>query len=151
MVAVGSALPAPAFAIRVPDPIDASASWFETTAKFVSIVNATVATPLATFTVTGAVPMLAQYGMNLLTGPGYVGGMSGVVYGLAGFAWMRGRNDPASGVGLERQSWTIMLIWLVLCMTGFLGRIANTAHVVGLIIGVIWGWVSAYHARRRPE
>ena len=43
------------------------------------------------------------------------------------------------------------LIWLVLCLAGFMGRIANTAHVAGLLIGLIWGWVSAYQARRRSE
>lgn len=110
-----------------------------------------VATLVALVVVTGTLPLVAQYGMNLLTHPGYVGGMSGVIYGLAGFAWMRGKNDPASGIGLDRQSWTIMLIWLVLCMTGAVGRIANTAHLAGLLIGVSWGWVSAYHARRRSE
>ena len=72
-------------------------------------------------------------------GPGLRGGMSGVIYGPAGYVWMRGRNDPASGVGLDPQSWTIMLIWLVLCLAGFMGRIANTAHVAGLLIGLIWG------------
>lgn len=110
-----------------------------------------VGTLAALVIVTGVLPMIAQHLMNLLSGPGYVGGMSGVVYGLAGFVWVRGNKDPASGVVLDRQSWTIMLIWLVLCMTGFLGRIANTAHVAGLVIGLIWGWVSAYYARRRAE
>lgn len=110
-----------------------------------------VGTLAALVIMTGTLPMMAQYGMNLLAGPGYVGGMSGVIYGLAGYVWMRGRNDPASGVGLDPQSWTIMLIWLVLCLAGFMGRIANTAHVAGLLIGLIWGWVSAYQARRRSE
>lgn len=110
-----------------------------------------VGTLAALVIVTGTLPMVAQYGMNLLAGQGYVGGMSGVIYGLAGFVWIRGRNDPASGVGLDRQSWTIMLIWLVLCMAGFMGRIANTAHLAGLVIGLIWGWVSARQARRRSE
>ena len=107
-----------------------------------------VATLAALVIVAGTLPLIAQY---LISGPGYVGGMSGVIYGLAGFVWVRGNKDPASGVVLDRQSWTIMMIWLVLCMTGFVGPIANTAHVAGLIIGVIWGWVSAYYARRRAD
>lgn len=98
--------------------------------------------------VTGMLPMVAQY---LVSGPGLVGGMSGAIYGLAGFVWLRGKKDPASGVGLDPQSWLIMMIWLVLCMTGAVGRIANTAHLAGLVIGLIWGWVSATYARRRPE
>jgi GlpG protein len=33
----------------------------------------------------------------------------------------------------------IMLLWLVLCMTGVIGPIANAAHFVGLIVGVALG------------
>jgi GlpG protein len=97
---------------------------------------------------TGVLPMVAQYRVS---GPGYVGGMSGVVYGLAGYVWMRGKYDPASGVFLDRQSIQWLLIWLVICYLGVVGRVANTAHLAGLIIGVVWGRVSAYFASRRPE
>jgi GlpG protein len=107
-----------------------------------------VSTLAALVIVTGTLPMVAQY---LVSGPGYVGGMSGAIYGLAGFVWLRGKKDPASGVELDPQSWIIMMIWLVLCMTGAMGRVANTAHLAGLLIGLLWGWVSAYFARRRPE
>ena len=98
--------------------------------------------------VTGMFPMIAQY---VMSGPGYVGGMSGVVYGLAGYVWMRGKYDRASGVGLDRQSLQWLLIWLVICYAGVIGSVANTAHVTGLVIGVIWGRLSAYFAARRPE
>jgi len=98
--------------------------------------------------VSGTVPMLAQYWVS---GPGYVGGMSGVVYGLAGFAWMRGKYDRTSGVGLDRQSIQWLLIWLVICFSGLIGHVANTAHLAGLVIGVVWGRVSAFFASRRPE
>ncbi|HEX5220561.1 MAG TPA: rhomboid family intramembrane serine protease [Verrucomicrobiae bacterium] len=88
-------------------------------------------------------PFLAQY---LWSGPGFVGGMSGVVYGLAGYAWMRGKHDPASGVYLDRASIQWLLLWLVVCFTGAVGNVANVAHVAGLVIGVIWGRLSAYFA-----
>lgn len=110
-----------------------------------------VGTLAALVIVTGALPMIAQYQVNLILGTGLVGGMSGVVYGLAGFVWMRGKHDPASGVGMDRTSWIIMLIWLVICFSGAMGRIANTAHLAGLLIGVIWGRVSAYYARQNPD
>jgi len=32
-----------------------------------------------------------------------------------------------------------MLIWLGLCMMGFLGNIANAAHVVGTVVGIMLG------------
>ena len=75
--------------------------------------------------------------------------MSGVVYGLAGYVWMRGKYDRASGVGLDPQSVTILLVWLVVCYTGVVGPVANTAHLVGLIVGMVWGRVSALWASRK--
>lgn len=81
----------------------------------------------------------------------YFGGMSGVVYGLAGYVWMLGKYHSASGVGLNPQSVTILLVWLVACYTGIVGSVANTAHLVGLIVGVVWGRMAAYFASHRPE
>ena len=98
--------------------------------------------------VTGAGPMIAQY---LASGPGLVGGMSGVIYGLAGYIWMRGKYDRASGLYLDRLTIQWLLIWLVLCFTGMLGHVANMAHLAGLIIGVIWGRVSALLATGNPK
>ncbi len=87
---------------------------------------------------------VAQY----LVGSIVFGGMSGVVYGLAGYVWIRGRYDHASGLYLDRVNLTILLVWLVLCYTGMLGHVANTAHLIGLLVGVIWGRISAYVATR---
>jgi len=98
--------------------------------------------------ITGILPMVAQ---NIVSGPGYVGGMSGAIYGLAGYIWMRGKYDRASGLFLDKQSVQWLLIWLVVCFTGLVGNVANTAHVTGLVIGVIWGRASAFFASRRSE
>jgi GlpG protein len=86
----------------------------------------------------------AQY---LVGGPSF-GGMSGVVYGLFGYVWMRGRFDPASGYALSRQDVTMMMIWLVVCYTGTVGPVANTAHTVGLCGGALWGFVSSRYLQR---
>jgi GlpG protein len=67
------------------------------------------------------------------------GGMSGVVYALFGYVWMKGRFEPEQGMILHPSSVQIMLFWLVICMTGALGNIANAAHVVGLATGVACG------------
>jgi GlpG protein len=40
---------------------------------------------------------------------------------------------------LHPNTITTMLVWLVLCMTGLLGNIANAAHLVGLAVGVAFG------------
>jgi GlpG protein len=90
---------------------------------------------------------LAQY---VAAGPGF-GGMSGVVFGLIGYVWMRGKYDRASGLVLDRTYLTISLVWLVACYTGWLGPVANTAHVAGLALGALWGRLAASRAMRKPE
>ena len=69
-------------------------------------------------------------------------GMSGVVYGLFGYAWMRGKYDPSSGMMLHPQTVTMLLIWLVVCAFGLIGSIANTAHVAGLVAGIGFAFAS---------
>jgi GlpG protein len=67
------------------------------------------------------------------------GGLSGVGYALFGYLWMKGMYEPEQGMILHPNTISTMLIWLVLCMTGWLGPIANAAHVVGLVVGIIFG------------
>jgi GlpG protein len=75
------------------------------------------------------------------------GGMSGVVYGLLGYIWIRGKFDPASGLFLHPSTVTMMLIWLVACFSGILGPIANYAHLVGLLMGAAWGYLASLRYR----
>lgn len=78
---------------------------------------------------------LAQYAA---AGPVF-GGMSGVVYGLFGFIWMKSRYDPGSGLYLTQNTVVWMMAWFVLCLTGLVGPVANTAHGMGLAVGVVLG------------
>ena len=80
---------------------------------------------------------LAQY---LLTQSVMFGGMSGVVYGLFGYVWIRGRVDRSFASGLHKTTVNMMLAWFVLCWTGLLGPIANWAHTAGLLAGAIWAY-----------
>lgn len=89
---------------------------------------------------------LAQY---LVVDAGF-GGMSGVVYGLFGYVWMKSRFDPASGYFIDQRSVMLMIVWFGLCFTGWVGPIANFAHAGGLIVGAAWGWISAEWSRHRP-
>jgi GlpG protein len=89
--------------------------------------------------VTAAVSNLAQY---FHTGPLF-GGLSGVIYGLLGYVWLKGRLDPASGLFLHPQTVMMMLIWFFVCLVGLIPSIANTVHAVGLVIGIGWGWLSS--------
>ena len=43
--------------------------------------------------------------------------------------------------------WVIMLIWLVVCYTGWLGPVANTAHTTGLMLGGLWGYLESQRHR----
>jgi GlpG protein len=85
--------------------------------------------------VLGIASDLGQYVMD---GPSF-GGMSGVIYGLFGYIWLRSQRDSASGLGLASSTVLIMMVWYFVCLTGFLGPVANTAHTVGLVGGVVWG------------
>ena len=79
------------------------------------------------------------YNINYVGHPGIFGGMSGVVYALFGYVWMKGRHEPEQGMILHPSSVQTMLFWLVLCMTGLVGNIANAAHVVGVVVGIMLG------------
>ncbi len=77
------------------------------------------------------------------------GGMSGVLYGLLGYIWIRGKFDPGSGLYLHPYSVIMMIAWFFACYTGYFGPIANTAHAVGLGMGIAWGYLSSL--RYRPK
>lgn len=68
-------------------------------------------------------------------------GMSGVVYGLLGLAWLRGRLDPWIGYGISRSTMQFMMIWFVLGFVGNFG-IANYCHLFGLLVGLGWAFVA---------
>jgi GlpG protein len=90
-----------------------------------------------------AVSNLAQF---LVIGY-HFGGMSGVVYGLLGYIWIRGKYDPGSGLFLHSSTVTMMIIWFFVCLIGLMGPIANTAHGVGLLMGMAWGFISSLRHR----
>lgn len=74
-------------------------------------------------------------------------GMSGVVYGLLGLVWLRGRLDPWVGYGLSSATMQFMLIWFVLGFVGNFG-IANWCHLFGLLIGLAWAAIANKLTRR---
>ncbi len=95
-----------------------------------------------------ALAVVSNLGQFFLSGPLFYG-MSGVVYGLLGYVWMKGKFDPASGLFVHQQTVTMMLIWFFLCLTGLLGNIANGAHAFGLVAGMAWGWLSSLRPAAR--
>lgn len=67
------------------------------------------------------------------------GGMSGVLYGLFGYLWMKSRFAPELGLYMHPNTVVFMIAWFFLCMTGGVGPVANMAHLAGLVLGIIIG------------
>lgn len=76
-------------------------------------------------------------------------GLSGVVYGLAAFAYFRGRRDARFRGIVDDSTRTLFIVWFFLCIAftelGVM-RIANVAHGVGALVG----WSLGQHRRWIP-
>lgn len=80
----------------------------------------------------------------------WFGGLSGVVYALMGYCWLRGERDPDSGVFLERGLIVFSILWLVVGYYGLFGMdIANMAHFTGLLIGLAMAFTDSQAAVKR--
>lgn len=97
------------------------------------------------------VTLLSSLAANLLqyfmSGPGFFGGMSGVVYGFLGHSLMWDRLVPMKKTGVNTGVYVFMLVFLVLGFIGAidllgLGSLANGAHLGGLLAGVLTGGVA---------
>jgi len=83
------------------------------------------------------------------------GGLSGVVYGLIGFAWLLPILSNYWPTIISKQLMIFFIIWLAIGYTPFpemlgLGSIANTAHTIGLMSGLVLGfiyWLATKHRR----
>jgi len=87
---------------------------------------------------------LAQFFMS---GPLF-GGMSGVVYGLFGYVFIKCKFDPGDGFNIDSFTANIMFGWFALCFLGVFPSIANWAHAGGLLVGLAWGYGSALRWNR---
>lgn len=85
-------------------------------------------------------------------GPGFFGGMSGVVFGLLGHSLLWSRLVPTRTTGLPNGIYIFMLVYLAVGFTGAidllgLGSIANGAHLGGLVAGLVTGGLTGLVAR----
>lgn len=87
---------------------------------------------------------LAQFFMS---GPLF-GGMSGVVYGLFGYVFIKCKFDPGDGFYIDSFTANIMFGWFALCFLGVFPSVANWAHAGGLLVGLAWGYGSALRWNR---
>ncbi len=113
---------------------------------------------------TAMISSLFQYGVPTEWGgsrPGYIsdtrvfisggGGMSGVIYGLFGFVWMKSLYDRRANFQIPQSTVIILIGWLFFCMIpvemrsgiGFDSNIGNWAHGIGLIVGMAIGYFTS--------
>lgn len=90
-----------------------------------------------------APPFIGEY---MATGAFLAMGISGTVYGLFGYLWMKSAFDPTSGIQIPPNLVIIMLVWLALGAAGVISKyfginVANWAHGVGLVVGMAAGYL----------
>ncbi len=95
-----------------------------------------------------AIAIPSNYLQFVATGPSF-GGMSGVVFGLFGYCWVRGRLDPTSGLYLRPDIAYWMIGWFLLCAFGVIPGVANWAHGIGLGAGAALGYLAYINSRLR--
>lgn len=96
------------------------------------------------------IALISNVAQCWMDGPNF-GGMSGVIYGLLGYVWMKGRLEPHLRLALAPNTIVVMLVWLVVCMRGALGPIGNTAHVTGLLTGIAIGAMPTWWRKIRKR
>ncbi len=84
------------------------------------------------------------------------GGLSGVVYGCIGFAWLMMRMNPQWPSLISKGLMVFFLVWLGIGYTDVpeslgLGNMANTAHLVGLISGLLLALVYSVFNKRQAK
>lgn len=103
-------------------------------------------TLLILLVVGGTLPNFIQY---VVSGPNF-GGLSGVVYALAGYTWIMGIKKPSSGIFLPNSYMAFMMVWLLLGFTDFTGlSMANGAHIGGLLVGLAQGLFDSRNTSRQ--
>jgi GlpG protein len=74
----------------------------------------------------------------------FFGGMSGVIYGLFGYIWMKSVHEPARGLVIHPNTVVILMAWFFVCLSGLftraIGPVANVAHAAGLLAGLLIGY-----------
>ena len=91
-----------------------------------------------------ALASVSNAGQYLWDGPVLFGGLSGVVYGLVGYVWIRNRVAPNPLLNVQPGIIYVLIGWLLICLFGIVdvfisGGVANGAHVSGLLIGMLAG------------
>lgn len=105
----------------------------------------------------GVISNTIQY---LVSGPFFLG-YSGIIVGLAGFIWVRQKKAPWEGYPLQKGTLLFLLIFVlamfaielftfglqIFSAVQLTPQIANTAHIVGGLVGICLGKLSFFKRR----
>jgi GlpG protein len=77
-------------------------------------------------------------------GSPFAAGLSGVVFGLFGYVWLKSIYAPQLGMALNPNAKIVLMLWLFLGMSGLLERflnlhVANWSHGIGFLVGAAIG------------
>jgi len=98
--------------------------------------------------ITAISALLSGFVQHYFSGP-WFGGLSGVVYALMGYVWLRGEREPQSGIYLQRGLIIFSLVWLVAGWFDLFGMsIANGAHVTGLAVGLAMAFIDTLNVQK---
>jgi GlpG protein len=90
--------------------------------------------------ISNSIQGLAPSDWGPLSGTPFFLGLSGVVYGLLGYVWIKSQCDPNAGYVLNSSSVVILVVWMLLgfvgALEGFGIRMANLAHCFGMLSGM---------------
>jgi len=112
--------------------------------------------PLHLFLLVAVSAVVSNMAQFVWAGSVAFGGMSGVIYALLGYLWIRNWLAPHPVLWLPKELIGFMVFWLLFCMTGILDfligvGIANAAHfgglVTGMLLGLIFGTVNSFGKR----
>ena len=99
--------------------------------------------------ITMSIGLAGNVAQSWYTNVGIFGGMSGVIYGLLGYSWIWSVWRRDQRLVVPPPVLYFMLGSLVFFMLGFsellgIGKVANAAHLGGLIMGLILGGLAAW-------
>jgi GlpG protein len=89
-----------------------------------------------------------QLGVSDQTGVG----MSGFVYAVFGYLWVRRSAEPAFASVLPERYVSLFWMWLIGCVVATwlkIWSVGNAAHVSGLVFGALVGWIVGCGGWRR--
>jgi GlpG protein len=108
------------------------------------------------------VGIIANVGQYLISGPEFLG-YSGIVMGMVGFIWMRQKMAPWEGYPLHPTVVRFILIYVAVLLalelvslgldyfhvTELYANIANTAHIIGGVTGILLARLPFFSRSRR--